>query len=72
MNILYYTRYLPLREYRRTRDWLDYTRSMARDIIRKSEAQGDGKDVMSVLIRANASENPKTRLSQPEVLDQIS
>ncbi|ETW76268.1 hypothetical protein HETIRDRAFT_461179 [Heterobasidion irregulare TC 32-1] len=72
VNILYYTRYLPLREYRRTRDWLDYTRSMARDIIRKSEAQGDGKDVMSVLIRANASENPKTRLSRPEVLDQIS
>ena len=72
VKILYYVRYLPIREYRRGRNWLDFARVMAGDIIRKSEAQGDGKDVMSVLIRANESENPKTRLSQPEVLDQIS
>ena len=72
VNILYYVRYLPIREYRRGRDWLDFARMMAGDIVRKSEAQADGKDVMSVLLRANASENPKTKLSGNEVLDQIS
>lgn len=71
-SVLYYTRYLPSREYRRFREYLDFARVISQDIIRKSEARGDGKDVMSVLVRANASENPKTKLSEPEVIDQIS
>ena len=70
-SLLYYVRHFPSREYRRSREWLDFSRTMARDIVRKSEAHGDGKDVMSVLIRANASEDPKSQLSQTEVIDQI-
>lgn len=72
VNILYYVRHLPIREYRRGRRWLDFARVMAGDIVRKSEARADGKDVMSVLLQANASGNPKTKLSGNEVLDQIS
>jgi cytochrome P450 len=33
--------------------------------------KGDGNDIMSVLLRANASEDPKTRLTNKEVRDQI-
>ena len=72
VNILYYVRHLPIREYRRGRRWLDFARVMAGDIVRKSEARADGKDVISVLLQANASGNPKTKLSGNEVLDQIS
>ncbi|TFY76330.1 hypothetical protein EWM64_g7683 [Hericium alpestre] len=48
-------------------------RKFARRIVAESEAQGDdGKDIISVLLRANASENPKSKLSDSEVNDQIS
>jgi cytochrome P450 len=33
--------------------------------------KGDGRDIMSVLLRANDSEDPQTRLSDSEVVDQI-
>jgi hypothetical protein len=33
--------------------------------------EGDGKDVMSVLLRANMSEDPRSKLSNVEMVDQI-
>ncbi|KAN0138914.1 cytochrome P450 [Lactarius tabidus] len=63
--------YLPRREYRRFRRYLSGIREVARDIVRKSIVKGDGRDIMSVLLRANNSEDPKTKLSYNEVLDQI-
>jgi cytochrome P450 len=33
--------------------------------------KGDGNDIMSVLLRANASEDPKSKLTYKEVRDQI-
>jgi cytochrome P450 len=46
-------------------------RNFSRGIIEKSIIEGDGKDVMSVLLRANASEDPSAKLSDIEVVDQI-
>ena len=46
-------------------------RNFSRGIIEKSIIEGDGKDVMSVLLRANASEDPRARLSDIEMVDQI-
>ena len=46
-------------------------RNFSRGIIEKSIIEGDGKDVMSVLLRANASEDPKSKLSDTEMVDQI-
>lgn len=63
--------YLPRREYRRFRNYLKGVREVARDIVRKSIVKGDGRDIMSVLLRANSSEDPKTMLSDDEVVDQI-
>jgi hypothetical protein len=38
-------------------------RNFSQGIIEKSIIEGYGKDVMSVLLRANASENPRGRTS---------
>ncbi|KAI0306241.1 cytochrome P450 [Multifurca ochricompacta] len=64
--------YLPRREYRRFRNYLGSIREVARGIVRKSIVKGDGRDIMSVLLRANDSEDPRTKLSDNEVVDQIS
>ncbi|KAI9452156.1 cytochrome P450 [Russula earlei] len=63
--------YLPRREYRRFRNYLRDIREVSRGIVRKSIIKGDGRDIMSVLLRANDSENPQTKLSDGEVVDQI-
>lgn len=63
--------YLPRREYRRFRNYLKGIREVAWDIVHKSIVKGDGRDIMSVLLRANNSEDPKTKLSDGEVVDQI-
>lgn len=39
--------------------------------MHKSIVKGDGRDIMSVLLRANNSEDPKAKLSDGEVVDQI-
>ena len=46
-------------------------RKFSKGMIEESVSKGDGKDIMSVLLRANASEDPKTRLTDKEVMDQI-
>ncbi|KAH9958826.1 cytochrome P450 [Russula dissimulans] len=70
--LLRFVRYLPTREYRRFRTYLDYARAFAEGVIQKSGAKGDGNDMMSVLLRTNASEDPKNRLTHGEIVDQLS
>src|SRR5579863_255544 len=70
--LLRYVRYLPLREYRRQRTFLDYSQSFSRDLVRQSMEKHDGKDMMSVLLRANGSEDPKDKMTNDEVIYQIS
>ena len=70
--LLHYVRYLPLREYRRLRTFLDYTTTFSRNLVRQSVERRNGKDMMSVLLRANASENPNSKLTDDEVVSQIS
>jgi len=70
--ILDLVRYLPTREYRRFLRFTRFMRKFSQGMLEKSTIQGDGNDIMSVLLRANASEDPRTRLSNREVADQIS
>jgi alkylphenol/PAH-inducible cytochrome P450 monooxygenase len=63
--------YLPRREYRRFRHYLGGIREVSRGIVRRSIVKGDGRDIMSVLLRANDSEDAHTKLSDNEVVDQI-
>jgi len=69
--ILSLVRYLPTREYRRFLRYTRFMRKFSQGMIEKSTIQGDGNDIMSVLLRANTSEDPRTRLSKKEVADQI-
>ncbi|KAH9980906.1 cytochrome P450 [Lactifluus volemus] len=69
--LLHYVRYLPSREYRRLREYSDSVRHFSRDIIKDILSKGDGQDIMSALLRANASENPDNKMSDEEVNDQI-
>ena len=69
--LLRFVRYLPTREYRRFRTYLDYVREFAGDVI-KNAAKGEGNDMISVLLRTNAAEDPKNRLKHLEIVDQLS
>ncbi|KAI9440898.1 cytochrome P450 [Lactarius indigo] len=70
--LLQYIRYLPTREYRRFRTYLDCARDFSREIIKRNAENGDGPDMMSVLLHTNASEDPKNRMRHEEVIDQLS
>ena len=70
--LLRYVRYLPLREYRRQRTFSDYSQSFSRDLVKQSMEKYDGKDMMSVLLRANGSEDSKDKMTNDEVIYQIS
>ncbi|KAF8259373.1 cytochrome P450 [Lactarius quietus] len=70
--LLRYVRYLPTREYRRFRTYLDCARQFSRDIIRRNAEKPDGTDMMSMLLRMNESESPENRLKDEEVVDQLS
>ncbi|KAF8259596.1 cytochrome P450 [Lactarius quietus] len=69
--LLEYVRYLPTREYRGFRTWLDNIRKFASGLINQSMIKADGKDIMSVILRANGSSNPKNKILDDEMVDQI-
>ncbi|VDC07112.1 unnamed protein product [Peniophora sp. CBMAI 1063] len=73
-DALWFLRYLPGREYRRFRHYLDFMRVYGRKMINQTQVdtKGAGKDIMSVLLRANESEESRLKLSDSEVVDQIS
>ncbi|KAF8582153.1 cytochrome P450 [Ramaria rubella] len=67
---------LPTRRLRRLNKYMQVSRGVAKSIVDQqiqSHAAGKegGKDVMSILIRANLSENPKTKLDEDEILSQL-
>jgi cytochrome P450 len=63
--------YVPTGKYSRFRRHVKFMRDFSRGMIEKSMIKDDGKDIMSVLLRANASEDPKGQLTEIEVIDQI-
>jgi len=71
-SLLNLVRYLPMGEYRRSLRFSKFVRKYSQDMVEESAAKGDGNDIMSILLRANASEDPKGKLTDNEVIDQIS
>ncbi|KAF8589231.1 PAH-inducible cytochrome P450 monooxygenase PC-PAH 1 [Ramaria rubella] len=74
--ILDLTQYVPSKQLRRLKDYMKLARKAAKSIVTKqSELYAAGKegskDIMSLLIRANLSENPQTKLSEEEILCQL-
>ena len=68
LNLMWY---LPTREYRHFLRFSRFMSKFSQEMIEKSMIKGDGNDIMSVLLRANASEDPKTRLTNKEVGHQM-
>ncbi|KAH8998308.1 cytochrome P450, partial [Lactarius hatsudake] len=63
--------YMPTSRYRRFRRYSAFMRDFSRGIIEKSMIECDGKDVVSVLLRENASEDPRGSVFDIEMVDQI-
>ncbi|KAI0263457.1 cytochrome P450 [Gloeopeniophorella convolvens] len=63
-------RYLPMREFRRFKLY-HYLRKLSRRMRRNSMIHSDGTDVMSVLLRASASEGSNGKITKEEVNSQI-
>ena len=74
LSVSYYLRYVPSRGYSRYRRYQDFIRPYGRELIAQTQkdTKGTGKDVMSVLLRANESEEARLRLNDDEVIAQIS
>ncbi|KAI0032300.1 cytochrome P450 [Vararia minispora EC-137] len=70
-DILNWVRYIPTAQYRRFRQYLDHMRRYAKELIRGFDVNSDGKDVLSLLLRANASQDPESRVSDDELFDLI-
>ncbi|VDC07113.1 unnamed protein product [Peniophora sp. CBMAI 1063] len=73
-EVLYYLRYFPSREYRRFRGYLDFMRTFGRKMIAQTQINPEGvsKNIMHVLLRANEADDAGSKLSDHEVVDQIS
>ncbi|KAH9032518.1 cytochrome P450 [Lactarius hengduanensis] len=63
--------YIPTPRSRQLRRYSAFMRNFSQGIVERSIIEGDGKDLMSVLLRANASEDPRRTLSDTEMVDQI-
>lgn len=68
--------YLPTREYSRFRDFLRTTKKVAAQLVVQkmstdSEVSDSARDVMSVVVRSNTSEDPAKKLDEDEMLSQM-
>ncbi|KAF4605321.1 hypothetical protein EYR40_004105 [Pleurotus pulmonarius] len=74
-SILQYVEYIPTKEYIRFRAFRKLAKSISKGLIEEkasvSMADGTSRDVMSVLVRANVSEDPRRQLDEDEILSQM-
>ncbi|KIJ40565.1 hypothetical protein M422DRAFT_173549, partial [Sphaerobolus stellatus SS14] len=67
---------LPIGRFKRLHDYLRVAREVAQDVIDKQTAlymdgKEGSKDVMSILVRADLSQDPKSKLSDEEIIPQM-
>ncbi|KAF8513598.1 cytochrome P450 [Hysterangium stoloniferum] len=67
---------LPNERMNRIRNYMSVARDVAKEIIDKqtdiySEGKEGSKDIMSILVRANRAEDPNAKLSEEEILSQL-
>ncbi|KAJ3011042.1 hypothetical protein NUW54_g2300 [Trametes sanguinea] len=72
-----FVKYIPTKEHIRFRRTLNIINNFARELIAQRTAAAlagkneNKKDILSILVRANASEDPKSRLSDEEMISQV-
>jgi len=67
---------LPVERLKRLHDYMTVANEVAKDIVDKqtglyASGKEGSKDVMSILVRANLSEDPKTKLTDDEIIPQM-
>ncbi|KAH7925349.1 cytochrome P450 [Leucogyrophana mollusca] len=72
-SVLGLIKYLPTKEYKRFRSYLRVAFRRGKELIeqKSSGAEKGSKDIMSILVQSNLSEDAETRLSEVEMLSQI-
>jgi cytochrome P450 len=76
-SILDLVQYIPTREYKRFRHFVQLAKTTAKDLITEKAddilAEGDSKkDVLTLLVRANMAEDAKHKMNDDEILCQMS
>ncbi|KAF8176080.1 cytochrome P450 [Pholiota molesta] len=72
--ILRYVGNLPFRQFIRFKDFLTHGKQLGKDLIENQAAAVDGKkrrDILSILVEANKTNSNADRLSEDEVLSQV-
>ncbi|KAL0576904.1 hypothetical protein V5O48_005085 [Marasmius crinis-equi] len=64
-------KYLPSAIEKITKRYLELSNATAKEVMREAELT-EGRDVLSVLVRANSAEDPRKRLTEAEILAQMS
>ncbi|KAH7925485.1 cytochrome P450 [Leucogyrophana mollusca] len=72
-SVLSLIKYLPTKEYKRFRDYLHTAFRTGKGLIEQkaSGTEKGSKDIMSILVQSNQSEDVRFRLSETEMLSQI-
>ncbi|KAF4581513.1 hypothetical protein EYR38_002842 [Pleurotus pulmonarius] len=73
--ILQVVEYIPTKEYRRFRNFKALAKRIGKELIEQKAdgaiAEGSSRDMLSVLVRSNTSEDPKRQLDEDEILSQM-
>jgi len=72
MRVLNLVRYLPGREYTRFRHYFDFIQNFSRGLVSDLRKRGGSQDIMSSVLEANEGAGPQAKLSENEIIDQIS
>ncbi|KAF7979342.1 hypothetical protein HWV62_42767 [Athelia sp. TMB] len=74
-SILHFVEYLPARQFVRFRQFLTVGKRLGKDLIDNKAASTDSKqksrDILSILVDANRSQDAENRLSLDEILSQV-
>ncbi|KIJ66688.1 hypothetical protein HYDPIDRAFT_108600 [Hydnomerulius pinastri MD-312] len=72
-SVLYYIKYLPTREYKRFSTYLQTAFRTGKELIgdKASGTEKGNKDIISILVQSNQTEDDRFRMSEKEMLSQI-
>jgi len=74
--ILRFVEFIPTREYLRFRTFLQLTKTVAKELVDQKTAniltETPSRDMLSILVRSNLSEDPHNQLDRDEMLSQMS
>ncbi|EIW84209.1 PAH-inducible cytochrome P450 monooxygenase PC-PAH 1 [Coniophora puteana RWD-64-598 SS2] len=70
--LLLWIKYIPTKEYSNFAHYRNTSTRVGKQLLNAGATEDKSKDVLSILVRANAAEDARGRLAEPELLSQIS